>query len=272
MIKVKYIPNILTKDGRETQGVDFLRNRTIEEYIALSGFETRDCKIIISGKVADDLDETVLDDDEIIITPDVRFTAVAAFFTWVGAGSLWWGVVKTVIIVASIVAAVYAAVSRPRKPTFGTASVGIDESSPTYGWEGIETTQEIGIPIPIIYGEHKIGGNIINAYIRSNGDKNYLNVLLGLSEGEIEEIDDVKINDNPTENYDNISIYKRYGVNIQSVIPNFEDLHNMYNVNVTLTQNNPHTYMTEDSDVEAFEIHLQFPGGIFLQEYPSREL
>ena len=200
MIQAKYIPNILSKDGRITKELEFSRSRTIRKYIDETGFDTKGSKIIVSGKVASDLDVALNNDDEIIITPDIRFTAVVAFFTWVGAGSLWWGIVKTVIIVASIVAGIYSMVSRPRKPTFGSSGVGIDESSPTYGWEGIQTTQEIGTPIPIIYGEHKCGGNIINAFIRTDGDKNYLNVLLGLCEGEIEGIDkdDFVSEPNPT--------------------------------------------------------------------------
>lgn len=266
MIRIKYIPNILSKDGRVTKELEFSRGRSVAVYIDEAGFDIRGSKIIVSGKATDNLDVTLNNEDEIIVTPDVRFTAVAAFFTWVGAGSLWWGIIKTAIIVASVVAGIYSMVSKPRKPTFNSSGVGIDESSPTYGWDGIQTTQEIGTPIPVVYGEHKAGGNIINTFIRTDGDKNYLNVLLGLSEGEIESIEDVKINDNPASNYDNVTVYKRFGTNLQSVIPNFEDAHNLYNVNVQLTQNNPHTYTTVDNDVEAFEIHLQFPGGIFLQE------
>ena len=87
-------------------------------------------------------------------------------------------------------------------PDFGVATGGtgsLDEGSPTYGWDGAQTTQEVGIPIAVVYGEHKIGGNIINQFLWEDGEKNYLNVLIALCEGEIESIGQIYINDNPIE-------------------------------------------------------------------------
>jgi len=56
-------------------------------------------------------------------------------------------------------------------PNYGTTGEGIDEGSATYGWEGIRTIQEVGTPIPVIYGRHRVGGNVINAYVRTDGNK-----------------------------------------------------------------------------------------------------
>lgn len=37
------------------------------------------------------------------------------------------------------------------------------EDSPTYGFEGIKTTVSVSTPVPIVYGKHLVGGNLIQA-------------------------------------------------------------------------------------------------------------
>jgi len=289
MITVKNIPNILDKNNREEKELNFRRNKVLIDYLEESGFYYRDKKIIVSGKIYNSLNLFIEDKDEIIITPNIKgpVLAVGAFILGTVA-KLGFITIATAIVTAvtsvaakkAIPAALNTSLASPSIPNFGVASVsssspavgvstGIDTSSPTYGWEGIQTIQEVGVPIPVICGRHKVGGNVINAYIRNNGDKNYLNVLLALSHGEINSIDDIKINNNPYTNFDGISVTKKYGTNDQSVISNFEDSHNLYDVNVVLTKDNAHTYTTFDSDVEGFQIYLRFPSGLFTQEADS---
>jgi predicted phage tail protein len=86
---------------------------------------------------------------------------------------------------------------------------------------------------------------------------------LSLCEGEVYSISDVKINENPASNYDDVTTTTRMGTNSQSAIDNFEDAHNIYSVNVDLPKDNPYVYTTVDNDVEALEIHLSCPGGLF---------
>ena len=51
------------------------------------------------------------------------------------------------------------------------------------------------IPIPVIYGEHRVGGNII--YERVSDDKKELYVCVGIGEGEVQSISDIEINGQP---------------------------------------------------------------------------
>ena len=98
-------------------------------------------------------------------------------------------------MLAMMVYSVYSAITaRSRQPSFGLNGGGLDESSSTYGWDGINTIQDVGVPVKIIYGEHRTGGNIINQFISTDGDKQYLNLLIAAGEGEIESISDIKIN------------------------------------------------------------------------------
>jgi len=273
MITVKLIPNMLKKEGRKQKTFAYSRRKSIKDYIKGAGYPLKDLKVIVSGKKITRLNCTINNGDEIIITPDVKATMILSTLmgaqAWAAASATIVGIAAAIDIIltlASIGYSIYSTIMSNRKPSFNTAGKGIDESSPTYGWDGIRTVQEIGIPVAVLYGEHKIGGNVLNAYIRTDGDKNYLNVLLGLCEGEIYDIDTIKIDDNPSENFDGITEYKRYGTNDQSIISNFEDAHNVYDVNVELTKDNAHVYTTIDDDVEVFEIHLQLPGGLFKQD------
>ena len=271
MITVKLIPNILKKERREEKTLPYSRQKFVKDYIKEVGFSTKDLKVIVSGKKITNLNCVLDNGDEIIITPEVKFVAIgsamiASGATLSAATMTALTILDVILALASVGYSIYSAIMGRRKPSFNTVGKGIDESSPTYGWDGIRTVQEIGIPVPVLYGQHKIGGNVLNAYIRTDGNKNYLNVLLGLCEGEIHSIDTIKVNDNPAENFDGITTDKRYGINSPSLITNFEDAHNMYDVNVTLTKDNAHVYTTIDSDVEAFEIHLQLPGGLFKQD------
>lgn len=67
--------------------------------------------------------------------------------------------------------------------------------SPTYSFGPIRNTKSHEMPIPIIYGENLVAGNIINQKIRGENDR-YMDLQVGISEGPIESITNVKANEN----------------------------------------------------------------------------
>ena len=233
-VVVKYIPNILDSKERLVKELPFSRSNTARKYLLASGYDFVDKRIILSGKVIKNLDCYVDDNEELLVLHRVEYIVGLGATLWkawmVIEGISFW--IKLTLFLASVGYAIYSARQKPRLPSFGNT----EDQSPTYGWDGVTTTQDVGIPVPIVYGEHKVGGNIINAFVTTDGDKNYLNVLIALCEGEIDSISNIKINDNPIANYDGITTYERMGTNDQSVISNFEDLHNIYAVNTQLTK------------------------------------
>jgi len=178
-------------------------------------------------------------------------------------------VLKVIFYVIAIATTIYSIVqySRMSKKANGNIGDGMDAESQTYSWDGIRTTSDVGIAVPIVYGEHRVGGNVINTYISTDGDNNYLNMLLALCEGEVESISDIYINDQPVANFDGIDVYSdRLGANDDSLIPNFEDLFDNYTVAQGLNeQDDDYTYTTQSDAVEGFEVQLSFPIGIFQQ-------
>ena len=67
--------------------------------------------------------------------------------------------------------------------------------SPTYSFGPISNTKSHEMPIPIIYGENLVAGNIINQKVRGENDR-YMDLQVGISEGPIESITEVKANEN----------------------------------------------------------------------------
>jgi predicted phage tail protein len=275
MVIVRNVKNPFKPDEAEIKALSYSRAKTLEEFLAESEFDYKDKRVIVSGKKVERLNMMLDNDDEITIIPDVKAPVVAAVSAIVSF--VWTAIAAHPFVFTFFVLAVgysvYQYMNKPRTPSFDMATPlgggSLDEGSPTYGWDGVQTMQEVGVPIAVIYGEHKVGGNIINQHIFDDGDKSYLNILLALGEGEIESIDNIEINDNPIENFSSIETEKRYGSNVQGLIKNFEDLHNLYTVNVNLTKDNPHVYTTIDSDVEAFEVHLRLPSGLYQQSSGS---
>ncbi len=273
MIYLSYRPiRFETKDSKDFT-FDYNRDKSLKDYLIEAGIEYKDCDIIISGKVEKSLNKRLDNDDEIIVTPKIKDLGSILWGIYMGvmtalAGSGFTGTLLGCIAfyasILSVAYSVYSAISAGlNKPTFGSYGGGLDESSPTYGWDGVKTIQEVGVPVKIVYGEHRTGGNIINQYISTDGDKQYLNMLIAIGEGEIESISGIKINELPETNFEGIDIEYKYGTNDQTVIPNFADLHNLYSINVNLEKDNPYTYTTIDDDIEAFDVSFLLPAGLY---------
>jgi hypothetical protein len=129
------------------------------------------------------------DGDEVLIIQEVGEIAIlTAILTAVGVSATTAATISTVVGIAfavfSIAYSIYSYCTAPKAPSTGKGL----NSSPTYGWDGLQMQSRQGVPVPIVYGEHLLGGNLIECFITSVGSVNYLNMLLALSEGEIEGI------------------------------------------------------------------------------------
>lgn len=276
MIRIKYIKNRFARQEPISKEFEYNRDLKLRDYLQKSNLfpdiEKNRLIVIRSGKVETNLEFFIQDKDEITITTAIEVPVIAFLATGTTAISItnmalalkvaFFNVMKVVTLLA-LGYSVYSAFQKPRMPSFNTSGDGVDSGSPTYGWDGIQTQRDVNIPVPIIYGEHKVGGNVINEYVSTDGNQNYLNTLLAIGEGEIESISDIEINGNPIANFVGVTQTTRLGTNTQTAIDNFEDLHNVVTVNVELLQNAGYTYTTVDSDVEGFEVKLHFPSGIY---------
>jgi len=268
MIRIRYYPIRFEQAQRKEWRLPWEKDKPLSSYLEELELPYLECDTIIDGRVIRDFSETLEDDADIIVTIKIKLPAIGAILY-----AVFWTYLPITLMVASVIASVVMYVTMPKasQPSFGKTGEDM-ENSPTYGWDGMKTTQDVGIPIAIVYGRHAVPGNKINEYIWTDGDKNYLNTLLCLSEGEIDAVEEILINENPSDNYDGIELTYRYGTNDQSVIPNFQDLHDLNAVTANLTKNNPYVYTTSLFDVEAFELYFTFPAGVYKQNKSSGAL
>lgn len=264
MITIIYRPIRFETKKEQIFSFSYDSKKSLREYIKETGIDYKDTDIILEGETIKDLSITLKENQQIIITPSIEWdvlVAVGAFVWWAFVETAWGWLTVSLLSAGYSIYASYAA--KKNMPSFGGIGDGLDESSPTYGFDGIQTTQEVGCPVKLVYGEHRTGGNIINQYIQNEGDRQYLNILIGIGEGEIESVSDILINDMPSDNFEGISIETKMGTSTQGVISNFADLHNLYSIGVALVKDDPYTYTTIDSDIEAFEINFVLPAGLF---------
>lgn len=142
--------------------------------------------------------------------------AVIGTIIGVGAkGATFWTVLGSALS--------YAALASSFDPYFKPSSSSLPQNdidtSPTYGFDGIQNIETAGQPIPIIYGRMKTGGTIItlNNFTDENGDSK-LQMILALCEGEILAIENIKLNNNDISKYENIKIETRLGLKYQNTI------------------------------------------------------
>lgn len=149
----------------------------------------------------------------------------------------------------------------PQLPSFGSGDQG---SSPTYGFQGIKNSTRIGAPVGVVYGTHKVGGQYIQLFTKNDNDDSVLYALLAVSEGEITAISDIEINGQPVANFRGISTDSRLGTNSQSALSFFGDKTTTnYAADAGITNTSWATYTTRATNLTAFEILVQFQGGLF---------
>ena len=171
----------------------------------------RDCVVIVpyvEGKVFG-----------MILSVGLSFlTAGIAGGAILGGLSMGWRMV-TAIAIGMIGGALVSRLNRPRVDTSNA-----DQSqSQTYGWGGTSTLTGQGHPLAITYGTMKSGGVLLSRHIISDGARQYLHLLYCAGEGELQDIRNIRINENPADNYKDVQIDIRLGTNDQTIIPNFAD-------------------------------------------------
>lgn len=145
----------------------------------------------------------------------------------------------------------------------------------TYGVDGPKNTSAEGIPVPVVYGKHRVGGNIIDIYTRNVGDDQYLYLRTALNDGEVEEISNVEINDQPA-SYWNAkepgSVEVRYGMGLETETPNdwFDESIRMISSQQVITTN--YTTLRTSGPVDKLRVDLLFPSGLYFAKDDGRKL
>lgn len=151
---------------------------------------------------------------------------------------------------------------RPTAANVPTTSSDL-QSSNTYGFTGITNGTRIGAPIPVVYGEHRVGGQLIAAQVKTDSNNDVLHLLYAMSEGDVLSIESVEINQQPMANYAGVSTQIRHGLNVQSAVTLFDDKPGVTYDADALLSTSFIVYTTIGTNINAFEVKLTCPGGLF---------
>jgi predicted phage tail protein len=133
-----------------------------------------------------------------------------------------------------------------------------------YGWNGPQMTARQGLVINKGYGIFGEAGNVIASYIYTAQDKQYMNLLISFGWGLGRSITQIKINDNPLENYKGVQVEKRLGFNEQDPVSFFRDVINEFPQSTKVrVDSGAVTFNGHGTDTEAVEVEVNFPKGLW---------
>ncbi|MFZ2967915.1 MAG: host specificity factor TipJ family phage tail protein [Sulfuricurvum sp.] len=136
-------------------------------------------------------------------------------------------------------------------------------SSPTYyGWDNVQNQSTEGIALPIAYGKTKIVPPIISQYVETKDNKQYLNILYALNNGEITLVSDITINNNPITYFNDVTYEVRNGTNTQTLIPSFDNTRVDQSVGAKLSTTET-IRRTSYNNVRGLTIIVSAPSGMY---------
>ncbi|MEZ6854999.1 TipJ family phage tail tip protein [Halodesulfovibrio aestuarii] len=153
------------------------------------------------------------------------------------------------------------AVLPPDKPTQADRT-NITEDSPTYSWKAANPSKN-GSPVAIVQGDCK---NVLpfklSQYISTDGDKQYINALYAVGEGELE-ISNVCIKDMPVDQYNDVVIEKTSGTATQAPLKGFQDGVYERPVSMKLSYGDWTYFDGEGDAIEAVGFGISCPSGLY---------
>jgi predicted phage tail protein len=141
-----------------------------------------------------------------------------------------------------------------------------------YGWQAGSNSAGVGEAVPVVYGTHKAYGHVLQSSVVTSGDKQWAEILMAVSEGWIHGIRDVRINDQPVENFKPVDglpsvVYQtRTGTEGQGPISWFKGVNNSRAVNRPLADGTETVWTTLADDVTNFNVTIAFNSGLYHME------
>lgn len=137
-------------------------------------------------------------------------------------------------------------------------------NSQAYGWNKATNQTMQSQVIPKIFGIHKITPPLIASYIEAVDDKQYFNGLYAVSDGVINAITDIKINNEDIANFKGVNYEIRSGETTQAIIEHFNDTPYDKGVGKKLNPNGEHTLsQTDGNAVTSLAATLLMPRGLW---------
>jgi predicted phage tail protein len=268
------IENPFDRDSNKKYQLEIIDTKYLHEYLYDINplFVDKSLLIYLNGVQVDDFNITLQEDDIVSVGCDVEVEAITAFLITTVFGST--AMYSTSLLFYAMYAITYVAVSYAviSVSSMIVKALGLANTpsltdsaspSPTYSWGDLQPSVAEGLSIPICFGTNKISGQIINQYVEIGADnKEYLNVLLCVNDGEVDSITDIRINDQPISHFNSVTTDVRLGTLNQTAIDGFNELYEQRNPGIKLTYNTINTYETDGNAVEKIQIVLNARSGL----------
>lgn len=179
-----------------------------------------------------------------------------------GVGWAWAGYVGGSLIAGALIGEV----AKLFTPDVSTSVSNFDNSQ-TYNWDGIQNIYGEGLPVPVVFGRHRVGGNVIAGFVTGESEsgmqKNkYLHLLLAVSEGEIYgvEEDSILLGSTKISEFDEgVDVFSTSGTGDQIIQPGFSDIRRRYLFSsAKLTYDAGYIYTLQD-EADSALISIMFP-------------
>lgn len=252
-MKLIILQNPFNIAGREVKDLTYIPGKKLSEYVQpyIMGLPYKDFCYAVNGekKEADYIPDSM---DYIAICPVVGKGSLLGSILSIGlaivtggiaaGGIAAWGLAGGTFLAGLTAAAVgYIGgilinhICPMPKTDFNMSDL---QNSVTYGWGEQQTSNTQGGCLPVTYGSMYTSGTELARHVDSDGEQQYLNLIVCGGEGPVDSIEDITINDNPIENYGNVEIETRLGTNDQDVIANFNDTYADQSLDYELDEEN----------------------------------
>lgn len=145
------------------------------------------------------------------------------------------------------------------QPKVDTSTV---DTSSTYSWDKTSSINRQGNSVGITYGTVQPTPQLLSSHVSGWEKESYLNLLLCGGDGPINSIANVRIDDNPIANYENVQLDLRTGTNEQTAIPNFGENFADKDLNYEVSDDWS-VQLMDGNGYNAFEVAVQFPSGLY---------
>lgn len=169
------------------------------------------------------------------------------------------GAAATVASAAIVIGSALILTALTPKPKFNSTTDIAD--SPTYGIDGAKNTSQEGLPVPVCFGKFRMAGNVVDMHIENLAKTQMLYMLINAGEGPVAGISDIKVNDQPIANYEDVEYDVRLGTEDQTPIPWFPSSQVAINKGITL--GTTYTTHTGTDPIDRFRIDMVAPMGMF---------
>lgn len=262
-MKLIILQNPFNIAGREVKDLTYIPGKKLSEYVQpyIMGLPYKDFCYAVNGqkKEADYIPDSM---DYIAICPVVGKSSILGSILSIGlaivtggiATGTIWGITNTFLAGLTAAAVGYIGgilinhICPMPKTDLNMSDL---QNSVTYGWGEQQTSNTQGGCLPVTYGSMYTAGTELARHVESDGEQQYLNLIVCGGEGPVDSIDDITINDNPIENYENVEIEKRLGTNDQEVIANFNDTYADQSIDFELEKNK--------TNVDTSKVKLDIP-------------